>query len=373
MKKLLLFATIILSGTYALMAQATLDATVIGRLDGHLSKSFQEDGANFDFGFSSVYTDIEASFGEHVNLVWISHWAYTANDTFPFKSSAELYKNNWTTSYNWVDYAYIDLMCEGWTLRLGKDAVAIGGFEFEAWDWDCFTDNSSFLWNSISAYRWGGSLLYSTPDEAHNFKFQALSASNPLDFYETDPETDRPNYWRPWQFGYGTYNLNYSGEFGNDNTPLFRTIDSFGYMQDSKNGGRLFGMLSLGMDFSDKVALNLECMGRWAVGSERINYEGYKGSSLKTMAECIYCPSEKFDLNFRIGYDKIGIGSEMLNWVDDENIDFGHLFGGFTGVWYPINNNRDLQVKLNLGSNSAVKGIYATLGVTYNHCFHIIK
>jgi len=371
MKKFLLCAGLILAGTFALVAQTTLDATVIGRLDGHLSAPFNGEKSNFDFGSSSIYSNIEASFGEHVNMVWVAHWAGTLNDSFPFKYTPSYYKNTWTTSFSWTDFAYIDLLCEGWTLRLGKDVVAFGGFEYEPWDWDCFSDCCSLLWNNYTSYRWGGSLFYTTQNEAHTFQLQAVSSANPLDYFEADPDTERPNYWGPWQYGYGSYALKYSGEFSGGGSSLFHTSDSFGYIQDDKKGGRLFALLSLGVDFSDKVSASIEGMGRFATGSAK--YDLYKGNSFKTFAECKYRPTEKFELDARVGMDNVGICSEMLNWIGEEDTHFNYVFGGLTAIYCPINGNTDFQIKANISSTSYVKGICATLGITYNHCFHIIK
>lgn len=365
MKKLFLCVAVVAMGSTA-FAQTTVDFGVIGRLDANPYFYFDGSKPEYYSGNSVLYTDLECSFGDHVALTWIGHWLNTAGMQKPFEATKYLYENTWTSFSNFTDFAYLDFYAGNWTFRLGKDVVALGGFEFEPFDWDCTFETVSMFWNSFNCYQWGGSVQWMTPSEKSNFMVQAVSATH-LDLQE----------WKPWQHGFGTYTFKYSGEYG----PV-ETSNSYGWMQ-TEGGNNVNGieMLNLGVRFAlaENLKLGLEWMNRRETSVKLANVGDFFNQSSKSLANISWEISDKFDLSLAGGFERIKIEDEVQNWlVDADYIEepeiTNYWFAGGTFSYYPLKDSHDLRIQATVAGNTFIeKGISATLGVTWNHVFHIVK
>lgn len=368
MKKLFLSAAIAAIGCAA-FAQTTVDFGIIGRLDANPYFFFDGTKPVYTSGNSVLYTDLECAFGEHVAFTWIGHWLNTNAEKAPFQDTPSLYQNTWTTVNNWTDFCYFDFYAGNWTFRLGKDCMAVGGFEYDPYDWEYSFDMTSLLWQNLSCYQWGASVNYMTPSEKSNFMFQALSSTC---VNEWDDEGNL-KITRPWQNGFGFYSLKYTGEYG----PI-ETSNAYGWMQTTggkgvQTSGIEFLTLSARASLGEQVKLGVEWQNRRNTAVKLSGIKDFFDQSHRTLVTLTYTPSEKVELSLVGGYEQIGIDTELINWVwSTEVTKYG--FGGIQCSYFPLNDSRDLRIHANICANSFIgKGFSATVGVLYNHVFHIVK
>lgn len=365
----------VMAVAFSSFAQTTIDFGVIGRLDANPNFYTGEDkGVAYSSGNSVVYTDLEASFGEHVAFTWIGHWAETGGDKIPFKNTPDLYKNSFYSVNNWTDFCYFDFMGGGFTFRLGKDCMALGGFEYDPYDWEVTYDMASLLWQNLPCYQWGASLLYTTPSEKSTFQLQAVSATNVCDLND-DEELVR---WRPWQHGHGLYAFKYTGEYG----PI-STSNAYGWMQTA---GKSLGLPTSGIEFltlsltgacCDQFSIGLEWQNRRDTAVKLQSAKDFFNQSSKALLSLDYVPSDKFELHLVGGYERLGITSEVANWMEDVE-PVHHWFTGASFYYFPLKNSKDLRIQASVaGSNhistSYTKGVSATVGILYNHTFHLLN
>lgn len=369
--------------------QNTIDFGVIGRFESNPQFSLEKgSGFSHNFANSCVYTNLEATFGEHWFINWVGHWVDNGGEAKLFSNTPNLYKNTWRSDQTWTDFLYVDYMNSGWRVRLGKDCQAMGGYEYDDWDWDCTYDLSSSFWNNNTSYRWGGSLFWTSPSENTTLQFQAISSYN-LAPVESEEDADAgvdagagvdadsgvdASPWRPWTHGYGTYTVKQSGSYG-----AFTTSNSLGWMQYGPNGlGMFMGVVGFGGDVNDGLTIRGELMGRFGSGPAAGN-----GHSLKALAEVLWTPSDKIDVRFRGIVDRLGQPVEISQWIeeDPEEIPVANVvaFGG-TFNWYPLNSGHDLRISASLTYNDTIlpnnfassSRIGATIGITYNHVFRLL-
>lgn len=363
---------------FSAIAQNTIDLGVVGRLD--VAPNFytgQDKGFAYSSGNSVVYTDLEAAFGEHVAFTWIGHWLDTSGDKVPFKATPELYKNSFYSVGNWTDFCYFDFMGGGFTFRLGKDCMALGGFEYDPYDWEVTHDMVSLLWQNLNCYQWGASLLYTTPSEKSTFQLQAVSATNAGVNESQFSEDGELLKWRPWHNGYGTYAFKYTGEYG----PIY-TSNAYGWMQTDGQPlagsatGIEFLTLSLTGECCDQFSIGVEWQNRRNTAIKLQSAKDFFNQSCKALLKLNYTPSDKFELQIVGGYERIGIESEFVNWMEEEQA-LNHWNVGASFYYFPLKNSRDLRLHATVaGSNhiytSYTQGISATIGILYNHTFHLL-
>lgn len=344
----------------------TIDLDVIGRIDA-VGEFPLGTGAkpSYNSGNSVVYTKLESSFAEYFNLVWAAHWANTGGEQIPFYSTPDLYRNTLLTDCtDWTDIFYIDFTMQGFNFRLGKDCLALGGFDYEAWDWDVDFATASSFWLNNASYQWGAQVGYTTPDESSNFTFQVQSS--PFTYMScSDAQTQYP-----WVNGIGTYSLKYTGEYG----PIY-TSNSYNFIQSNKWGSGVskgLHILALGVmgNFLDCASVGLE----WASRSD----EGSAFCSQTHQVDMLasWEINDFVSLEGKIGWEKIASAHEMDFYGA---VPYDRLWGGITANVFPIPGNKDLRVMATVaGSNTRVQGfaaksMSATLGIIYNHTFHLKK
>lgn len=370
MKKLFLCAAVVAMGSTA-FAQTTVDFGVIGRLDANPYFYFNGDKPQYTSGNSVLYTDLECTFGENVAFTWIGHWLTTNAEKIPFKDTPSLYQNTWTSVNNWTDFCYFDFYAGNWTFRLGKDCMAIGGFEYDPYDWEYSFDMTSLLWQNLNSYQWGASVNYMTPSEKSNFMFQALSATcvNKWD------EEGNLEIWRPWHNGFGFYSLKYTGEYG----PI-ETNNAYGWMQTTGGKGVAvsgieFLTLSARASLGEQVKLGVEWQNRRNTAVKLSGIKDFFDQSHRTIITLSYAPIDNIELSLIGGYEQVGIDTESINWIgDEESAKKEYGFGGIQCSYFPLKDNKDLRIHANICANSFLeKGMSATVGILYNHTFHIVK
>lgn len=165
------------------------------------------DGSSgYSFGNSSIYTLIEGAFSERVSFTLNNHWLTGES----WDATADLYRSSlYSNTSNWVDLAFVDFTFGDWTLTLGKDCLASGGFEYDAYDVDvdyltAFSEDgpktmlASNLWSNLPGYQWGAKVAYSIHDHT-NLALQMVTS---------------PFGERPFASGLYAYSAKWDGWYG---------------------------------------------------------------------------------------------------------------------------------------------------------------
>ena len=290
-----------------------------------------------DFGNSSLCTLLEGSIGEHFSYSMSNHWV--TSQTRP------LYQNILRTDESdFIDWLTLSYSVGRFTFTVGKDMVAIGGYELDPMDVIQHPLLCSKFFNDVSIYQLSGKVEYTTKDESSTFGFQfANSIFSSL---------------KPFEERLFAYSLTWYGDY-----EWFAPIWSANLLEYER--GRFVKMASLGSAFYfGDATIELDLM------YKHLNYEGSNHE---------FTPALKFNYNFN---DKVEIfarggyeyrsGMDILGWSDEE---FGYfptdISGGnyaFYGAgvhYYPLRNSTDLRLHTIIASNSHAKSIAINVGVTY--------
>ncbi len=100
---------------------------------------------------------------------------------------------------------------KNWMFRLGKDALAVGGFEYDAAPIDVLF--STNYWNNFYCFQLGAAAAYKSADGNHMFLAQL--ANSPYVYYGANLGTGLGKEWRS---GLLAYSLFWSGKWGHLNT-----------------------------------------------------------------------------------------------------------------------------------------------------------
>ena len=159
---------------------------------------YSKDGNNdteHSYGFNGRY------FNLLVGGDLISDVSYYFRQRIVAKSGASSLFDN--TDFLYVNYKASD----HWMIRLGKDAIAVGGFEYDAPPIDVLF--SSVYWDNFYCFQLGGSVAYRSSDGNHTVILQL--ANSPYIHYNAFGATELNNEWRR---GLLAYSLFYSGVVG---------------------------------------------------------------------------------------------------------------------------------------------------------------
>ncbi len=141
---------------------------------------------------------------------------------------------------NWLTLSY-DV--GNFSFTAGKDALAIGSFEYDAYDLDCYFDMNSMFYNSISCWQWGVSAMWTNNAENSSFAFQWANS---------------PFAYAPKEDNLYAYNLAWYGAWD-----WYESIWSINLMEYER--GRFVKMLALGNNFYvGDFTLTLDYMVRMA-------------------------------------------------------------------------------------------------------------
>ncbi len=125
-----------------------------------------------------------------------------------------------------TDFLYLNYAInKNWSLRVGKEALAVGGFEYDAPPIDVLY--WSYYWDNFYCFQLAASAKYTTNDGKNSFVLQV--GNSPYIHYDS-----------PFQNSLLSYNLFWSGNFGH-----FQTLYSFNMFQRDKKG-RFMNYVALG-------------------------------------------------------------------------------------------------------------------------------
>ncbi|MBR1784539.1 MAG: hypothetical protein IJ760_03755 [Bacteroidales bacterium] len=109
------------------------------------------------------------------------------------------------TDFMWLNYQLSDQ----WRVRLGKDAMAVGGYEYDAAPIDVYMESE--YWNNFYCFQLGASVAYTTADGRQSFVAQVTQS----------PYIQTRGY--EWNSGLLAYNFEWLGSIGQNVHTLFST------------------------------------------------------------------------------------------------------------------------------------------------------
>ncbi|MBQ9639041.1 MAG: hypothetical protein IJV22_05760 [Bacteroidales bacterium] len=140
--------------------------------------------------------------------------------------SSTLFDN---TDFLWLNYA----ANERWNFRVGKDALAVGGFEYDAPPIDVYVP--AVYWNQFYCFQLGASAAYTFGGGNHSLRLQL--ANSPA-----------MHYGAPFDEGIFALNLLWSGSMGH-----FKTLYSAGVLNLYKDNSPEFLYVALGNKWDGDV------------------------------------------------------------------------------------------------------------------------
>lgn len=288
----------------------------------------------------TLYSLFEGDLGESFSYSVCNHWLSS--------DPGSLYSNTFRSDdVNWLDWAYLCWSAGSIDVTLGKDMIAMGTFEIDAYDFDSHSDFSSTLWNNLPCYQWAAKVGYTFPDESTYLAFQASTS---------------PFGEQPFKSGLYSWSLYDSGEYG-----CYSNIWSANLLGVDK--GEYISVIALGNKFTfGDFEMALDFSFRGLPGDNPFKDE------IGAVSAFTYHLGEKFDFTLKGGYECCKASDDVMGYYDEEAgsyfvptslLDSDYKFGGFSVNWYPLRDSHDLRIHALVVKNSHFKQVTATLGATY--------
>lgn len=344
MRKILALATLILCcfTTYSQEAESASNIPsliITPRFDVNPYISVGgKDKSGVDFGNTSLYTLFEGSVGENFSYSMSNHWLST--------DPASLYQNAFRSDdVDFIDWLTLSYSVGRWTFTVGKDMLAIGGYELDPMDVDQHPTLCSKFWHDCAIYQWGGRLEYESKDESSTIAFQ----------FGTSPFGERPFASKLF-----TYSFIWYGEFG-----CWAPIWSANLIEYDR--GRFIKMASLGNMFSfGDFAAEIDVMQKLYTIDAKTDYE------LSLVGKFGYTVKDKVEVFVKAGYE-YRTGEDIFGYEDEP--DFiptyigygkGYAFYGGGVNYYPLRASKDLRLHAVVGANNYSNKVAISVGATYH-------
>ena len=193
-----------------------------------------ETGWNSNYGFHGQYFNfaLGGNIGNHISY-------YLLQRIIPKDGSVSFFDN---TDFLYVQYNFNNQ----WAIRMGKEALYVGGFEYDAAPIDVYY--YTHFWGTIHCFQLGVSASYTDKQKKNKFVFQF--ANSPYIYYE--------GTGNEWKKGLFSYNLYWNGNYG-----PFSAIYSINFMEYER--GSFVNYISLGNKLSfNKWSIYIDYMNRAA-------------------------------------------------------------------------------------------------------------
>lgn len=185
-----------------------------------------------NYGFRGDYFNflLGGDIGDHVSY-------FFRQRIIPAKGVTELFDN---TDFLYIQYKFNDQ----WSLRMGKEAIFVGGFEYDAPPIDVYY--YTHYWGSFPCFLLGMSAAYTDKSGKNKIVFNV--ANSPYVHYMDNK----------WNSGLLSYNLYWSGNFGH-----FSTLYSLNFLEYQR--GKFINFIVLGNKLSfDKWSIYVDYINRAA-------------------------------------------------------------------------------------------------------------
>ena len=166
-----------------------------------------------NYGFRGDYFNflLGGEIGDHISY-------FIRQRIIPIKGYTEFFDN---TDFLYIQYKFNDQ----WSVRLGKDALYVGGFEYDAPPIDVYY--YTHYWGQFACFHVGASVAYTDKSGKNKIAFQV--ANSPYVKYGSNS----------WKSGLLSYNLYWAGNFG-----PFHTLYSVNMMEYER--GKFVNYIALG-------------------------------------------------------------------------------------------------------------------------------
>ena len=289
-----------------------------------------------DFGTSSLYTLFEGSVGENFSYSMSNHWLST--------DPKSLYQNAFRSDdVDFIDWLTLSYSVGRFTFTVGKDMLAIGGYELDPMDVDQHPTLCSTFWHNCAIYQWGGKVEYTTKDEASTVALQ----------FGTSPFGELP-----FKSKLFSYSLIWYGEYG-----CFAPIWSANLIEYDRGCFVKMASLGNGFYFGD-FAAEVDLM------YKHLNYEG-SNHEFSAIGKFDYTLKDKVELFVKAGYER-HTGLDIFGYEDDfafmptdlSSRNFAFYGGGVN--YYPLRSSKDLRLHAVIAANTHSKSLALSIGATYH-------
>lgn len=336
MKKFLVVCAALMLPCLLVRAQEAEDTetgvvlSVIPRLDLNPSLATTRDGSgDFTLGSSSLYTLFEGNLTDNLSFSVSNHWLS--------REPKYLYKNTWhSDDVNWTDWAYLTYATGKVEITAGKQALTIGGFEAEDYDFEAHPELNSSFWNNYQVYQWGAKVGVNVTE---NDIVSLQMATSP---YGVHP------------FSSGLYN--YAVEWRTSEGPL-EAIISYNLVQHQKKVKGLSLKDCFHQVGTAGLRLNLE---KFIVTLDLINRVGNADFDIKgitTLPSVMWNVNDNLELLCKLGWEH----TYQLSPDVKRNV----VNAGAAMRWYPLQ-DRALRLHASCGYNSFAEEVVLSFGVLYN-------
>lgn len=168
---------------FEVRADLTYWHTMVEHLNGDLEHYPSE------FGFAGRYFNLV--FGGNISDQFSY---YVRQRIIANPGSVTLFDN---TDFLWINFK----LNKHWDFRVGKDALAVGSFEYDATPIDVLIN--TYYWDAFHCFRLGGSVQYTTKDQKSKLIFQV--ASSPYVYYGSTFKNSLLSYNLMWSGQYGPF------------------------------------------------------------------------------------------------------------------------------------------------------------------------
>jgi len=207
--------------TFHLEARAALECDFGQTKWSNTPTGFQPTGgttAQHNYGFHGDYFNflLGGDIGDHISY-------FLRQRIIPLKGAKSLFDN---TDYLYIQYKFN----KQWSLRMGKEALFVGGFEYDAPPIDVYYQ--TYYWSMFSCFHLGVSAAYTDKSGKNKIVFQFANSPYVKYIDENNPENN-------WKKGLFSYNLYWAGNFG-----PFHTLYSINMMEYQR--GKFINYIALG-------------------------------------------------------------------------------------------------------------------------------
>lgn len=172
-----------------------------------------------DYGFHGDYFNflLGGEIGNHISY-------FIRQRIIPHAGTVSFFDN---TDFLYIQYKFNDQ----WALRLGKEALYVGGFEYDAPPIDVYYNTN--YWSAFPCFHIGASAIYTDKSGKNKVVFQV--ANSPYVKYVDNDENPHNN----WKKGLFSYNIFWNGNFG-----PFSALYSINMMEYER--GKFINYIALG-------------------------------------------------------------------------------------------------------------------------------
>ncbi|MCM1021134.1 MAG: OprO/OprP family phosphate-selective porin [Muribaculum sp.] len=242
-----------------------------------------------------------------------------------------------------TDWIYLNYAYSKWNFQVGKQVVAIGGWEYDRAPIDLY--GCSVFWNNIPCYDLGVSVGY---DFNNNNRLTAQVTQSP--FFAPD---NRNLY---------AYNLFWSGNHG-----IYSALWSVNLIEYTK--GRFINYISLGNRFNlNRWRLDVDIMNR------ATSHQKFLFRDCTLIGELSFAPTDSWRIHAKVTYDvnKTGSTSDytVLNGTEltmaGAGVEFYPLRKKLTSLRFHANAYYSWGKNANYNDLMQKNSIFASIGVTWD-------